>query len=229
MSYFHLLGLPIKRKYNAVSLSGDDIPLLGNCIYEIRKAYIAGHISVICRFIARAFLMGVKSFDEMNFASVVIAELKEKKIDTFFNYLLGCKYVGTDEEVITKSLEANWQAVIPEHQMAKDVIAGYKVKTLLHIHPDHSVGHLHVQCVVPELATNSYNMHIGKMISLSDLITALGGKMHTKLGGCSVQHILIIVACLILVLIILWLLPSLNRNIFNSLPSNKQNRSRPIV
>ena len=54
-----------------------------------------------------------------------------------------------------------------------EAFAEEKVETRLHIHPHHSIGHLHIQTIVAALKSEAWNDWYGQMESVDNIINIL--------------------------------------------------------
>lgn len=177
MSYVHLLAVPKIRKYNCISLAKEDIPLLENMMRKINKIYSEKCNKIFSTFVEKALLTDlVENVDDFELDD----EKLEQNVEDLFNSILSeykqIKGSVTDIEKNNEKLLTNFLSERIMLMMAsfnKVELEKCKLQFYTHVHPHHSIGQLHLQCILPEVKTRMWRKLIGEMVSVEDVISCL--------------------------------------------------------
>jgi diadenosine tetraphosphate (Ap4A) HIT family hydrolase len=136
MSFVHLLVLPKRHIYNAVSLQSTDIPLL----HEMAE--------------------GVRTF--------VADQANRTAIATRIKAQIGRNAMFKGNPELEELLEADIEKYVADGD------APSNVEFYFHVHPNHSVGYLHMHAIAGNMRSNSTMSHDNKNTPMDVIIEALG-------------------------------------------------------
>lgn len=171
MSYVHLLGIPKSRKYNALSLENEDIEFLKNIIQEMRKTYREAYPEIIGTFLSRAFLKKyensniyvVNQFEDLKFSDDQIQNLQQELFET------GIKVRNDTNNGDNKQFTKNLILAIRNNRNL-DELRNLHLQIKLHVHPNHSIGHLHIHGIIEELSSPFWSEYINETVDVENVL-----------------------------------------------------------
>lgn len=154
MSFIHLLVIPKRRIYNAVTLKKEDIKLLNNMkngtIEYMRKR--ENRLKMIDA-LKHKLLFNIKTITKKNLDNIETMQSNFDRLDNYLELSHNMKKVismyKTDKE---NFLSDRYNNISYDNGKNLD----RNLDFVFHVHPRHSIGHLHLHVILPtELRTNT--------------------------------------------------------------------------